>query len=445
MESSHPAQQPIGLIYTKPLKTGLKPNVLTNDKPVGPFSFFDPKNFKEKEHRPDVPCYLTPDELFRPLVTEKEKVFAGWEIQKNGDLKFTDSEVKKKQSGVLFSVIKDAASKLMDGKGIVGLSLPVKIFETRSIIERLCDLFTYSSHYLNQAAACQKPEDRIKFILGSVFAACPLGLGQLKPFNPLLGETYQATLADGTTIECEHISHHPPISYFYVKSKEYKIYGHITINGHIHANSLDGANEGWYTVEFNDGKKFKFCLPSMNIWGLLMGTRGLQIKAAIVVLDEATKTKGVLKFAADMKTGLTSMFTTTQHDIVRGLIYRYDEAKHQQVIKKHHDKWLVTINDLAHMSDVKEEIFKLEGSWLRELRCGGELLWSLDRDLKNGQPHVWIDNPLPSDVRFREDLICLIRKNEELSQTWKTKLEEQQRHERALRKKCKDSSSSKHH
>ena len=35
-----------------------------------------------------------------------------------------------------------------------------------------------------------------------------------KPFNPLLGETWQAEMPDGSRIFLEQISHHPPISAF---------------------------------------------------------------------------------------------------------------------------------------------------------------------------------------------------------------------------------------
>ena len=37
-------------------------------------------------------------------------------------------------------------------------------------------------------------------------------LSQKKPFNPILGETYQGSLYDGTRLYMEQISHHPPIS-----------------------------------------------------------------------------------------------------------------------------------------------------------------------------------------------------------------------------------------
>ena len=35
-----------------------------------------------------------------------------------------------------------------------------------------------------------------------------------KPFNPILGETWEATLDDGATVFLEQISHHPPVSAF---------------------------------------------------------------------------------------------------------------------------------------------------------------------------------------------------------------------------------------
>ncbi len=38
-----------------------------------------------------------------------------------------------------------------------------------------------------------------------------------KPFNPILGETWQASLSDGSAICIEQISHHPPVSAFHIE------------------------------------------------------------------------------------------------------------------------------------------------------------------------------------------------------------------------------------
>ena len=37
-----------------------------------------------------------------------------------------------------------------------------------------------------------------------------------KPFNPILGETWQAQLSDGTAIFMEQLSHHPPVTAFHM-------------------------------------------------------------------------------------------------------------------------------------------------------------------------------------------------------------------------------------
>jgi len=40
----------------------------------------------------------------------------------------------------------------------------------------------------------------------------------MKPFNPILGETWQARMEDGTSMCMEQISHHPPISAFIMET-----------------------------------------------------------------------------------------------------------------------------------------------------------------------------------------------------------------------------------
>ena len=37
-----------------------------------------------------------------------------------------------------------------------------------------------------------------------------------KPFNPILGETWQAQLSDGTVVFMEQMSHHPPVTAFHM-------------------------------------------------------------------------------------------------------------------------------------------------------------------------------------------------------------------------------------
>jgi hypothetical protein len=58
----------------------------------------------------------------------------------------------------------------MEGKGIVAISLPVRIFEKRSTIERICDLWCTGPHYLKKAALEIDPVERMKFAISFVIS-----------------------------------------------------------------------------------------------------------------------------------------------------------------------------------------------------------------------------------------------------------------------------------
>ena len=51
----------------------------------------------------------------------------------------------------------------------------------------------------------------MKWIATLKIASMPIGVAMKKPFNPILGETYQGKIGE-YNIALEQISHHPPIS-----------------------------------------------------------------------------------------------------------------------------------------------------------------------------------------------------------------------------------------
>jgi hypothetical protein len=110
-------------------------------------------------------------------------------VPEAGGLIYTDEEQLEKQKGILSHVIKQLAVNMLKGLSMSHTSLPIRIFEPRSTIQRICDLFTFSSKYLKDAAMNKDPLERLKltitFMISSIYMCCD----QKKPFNPLLGET----------------------------------------------------------------------------------------------------------------------------------------------------------------------------------------------------------------------------------------------------------------
>lgn len=114
----------------------------------------------------------------------------------------------------------------MTGKSILSISLPVEVFGDDSNLSRLCNSYGFAPIYLEIAAKTTDPIDRLKNVIAFGITATVNYLRMDKPFNPILGETYQ-NLIDGCPIYGEQISHHPPISAVFMKGRGYTIYGNL--------------------------------------------------------------------------------------------------------------------------------------------------------------------------------------------------------------------------
>jgi len=61
----------------------------------------------------------------------------------------------------------------MKGLTISHISMPIKIFEPRSSIQRICDIWTFAPRFLKQAAKSKDPLERLKltvaFLMSSIY------------------------------------------------------------------------------------------------------------------------------------------------------------------------------------------------------------------------------------------------------------------------------------
>ena len=72
----------------------------------------------------------------------------------------------------------------------MGISLPVRIFEPRSLIDRVTDWWSLFPSYLGRAAKSNDFVERFKLCVAATIGGMHMGISQWKPFNPILGETY---------------------------------------------------------------------------------------------------------------------------------------------------------------------------------------------------------------------------------------------------------------
>jgi Oxysterol-binding protein len=72
------------------------------------------------------------------------------------------------------------------------------------------------SPHLNAAAVTTDPIERMKPVMTASISFLYPCHSWGKPLNPILGETYQAYLPDGSLVSVEQVCHHPPVSYIIV-------------------------------------------------------------------------------------------------------------------------------------------------------------------------------------------------------------------------------------
>ena len=100
--------------------------------------------------------------------------------------------------------------------------------------------FAYFPLYLEKVVESD-PISQLKAIVSSVMGSSLIYLTMDKPFNPILGETYQGWI-DGCPVYFEQISHHPPIASYLMKGRGYDVYGTMEAKMDISINSGTGIN-----------------------------------------------------------------------------------------------------------------------------------------------------------------------------------------------------------
>jgi len=72
----------------------------------------------------------------------------------------------------------------------MNVSLPIKIFEPRSFLEKVAKDFAYAPYFLNQAYFIKDTLEWFKLIVSWFVSNVHLEPQMKKPFNPILGETF---------------------------------------------------------------------------------------------------------------------------------------------------------------------------------------------------------------------------------------------------------------
>eukprot|EP00475_Leptophrys_vorax_P016475 TRINITY_DN22925_c0_g2_i3.p1 TRINITY_DN22925_c0_g2~~TRINITY_DN22925_c0_g2_i3.p1 ORF type:complete len:912 (-),score=208.11 TRINITY_DN22925_c0_g2_i3:2093-4528(-) len=205
----------------------------------------------------------------------------------DGGMMLTDRVQVARQRGVLIDIIKQMGKNIVMGKSIFSVTMPVTIFEPRSLLERMTDMWCFAPIFLGQASLTSDPLERFKLVLVFIISGFHRGVLQLKPFNPVLGETFQAFFKDGTSIHLEQVSHHPPVSAYQLFGPGgcYEFHGRNEYVAKLGTNKIMGRQIGPNVVSFPDGVKIEYIMPELQMDGMVFGDRYVNWTGKLFVED----------------------------------------------------------------------------------------------------------------------------------------------------------------
>ncbi|XP_071855373.1 oxysterol-binding protein-related protein 1-like isoform X3 [Apostichopus japonicus] len=136
------------------------------------------------------------------------------------------------------------------GKDLSRITMPVDVNEPLSFLQR-CSEYTEQAELLTLAGQADDPVDRMKYVAAFVVGSPASNMDRTnKPFNPLLGETYQLERTDlDVKMVLEQVSHHPPISAFHMSSPHFVYHGSVYPKLKFWGKNVELQTKGVLTVE----------------------------------------------------------------------------------------------------------------------------------------------------------------------------------------------------
>jgi hypothetical protein len=191
------------------------------------------KSDKVEDEEPE-PSSLEPSEQF---LNNLQEIFT---VNKFGVKKRIKLAVpfNNKTKISFWNLIKDLV-----GKDLTKISIPVYLNEPASMLQRMMEAFEYIK-LLKDAVKEPCQYKRLVLICSYMFIqySCTQNRNK-KPFNPLLGETFEYEYGD-FRIFSEQVSHHPPVSAFHIENQEMIVWGHIQLKSKFSVTGLDVSTSG---------------------------------------------------------------------------------------------------------------------------------------------------------------------------------------------------------
>ncbi|XP_038008016.1 oxysterol-binding protein 2 isoform X7 [Motacilla alba alba] len=195
----------------------------------------------------------------------------------------------------LWSIMKNCI-----GKELSKIPMPVNFNEPLSMLQRLTEDLEYHE-LLDKAVKCESSTEQMCFVAAfSVSSYSTTVHRTAKPFNPLLGETFELDRLEelGFRSLCEQVSHHPPAAAHHVYSRRgWTLWQEITIASKFRGKYLSIMPLGAIHLEFHSsGNHYVWRKVTSTVHNIIVGKLWIDQSGEIEIVNHKSKDKCQLKF-----------------------------------------------------------------------------------------------------------------------------------------------------
>ncbi|KAM8866252.1 oxysterol-binding protein 2 isoform 1-T1 [Synchiropus picturatus] len=196
----------------------------------------------------------------------------------------------------LWSIMKNCI-----GKELSKIPMPVNFNEPLSMLQRLTEDLEYHQ-LLDKAARCDSSLEQMCLVAAfSVSSYSTTVHRTAKPFNPLLGETYELDRWEdfGYRSLCEQVSHHPPAAAHHVISQRgWTLWQEITIASKFRGKYLSIVPLGAIHLHFHSsGNHYVWRKVTSTVHNIIVGKLWIDQSGDIEIVNHRSQETCQLKFS----------------------------------------------------------------------------------------------------------------------------------------------------
>lgn len=160
------------------------------------------------------------------------------------------------------------------GKDLSKIPMPVNFNEPLSMLQRLTEDYEYTE-LLDKAAECTDPCEQLAYVAAFTISSYSTTANRTgKPFNPLLGETYECDRTEDLGWRCvaEQVSHHPPMAAIHCEGRDWVCWQEFTMGSKFRGKYLQVIPSGSAYVQFKrTGHKYGWRKVTTTIHNIIVG------------------------------------------------------------------------------------------------------------------------------------------------------------------------------